>query len=196
MQETPSKKISHYIEELLKLEIKTLTEHMSKKLLSFYEIPVTKERIATTAEEAVEVGSTIGYPLAVKVNSSAISHKTEANALILGVKDSEELIQAYRQVLANAREYNPRAQINGVLIQEMVNPGVEIILGITQDPQFGPTIMLGLGGIFAEVLKDVSCRVAPLTRLDIEDMIREIKGFRFFKDSEKDRSPILKQSSM
>jgi acyl-CoA synthetase (NDP forming) len=181
MQETPAKNISRYIEELLKLETKTLTEHMSKKLLSFYEIPVTKEGIATTAEEAVEVGSAIGYPVAVKVNSPAISHKTEANAVVLGVKDNEELIQAYRQVLANAREYNPRAQINGILIQEMVNSGVEIILGMTQDPQFGPTIMLGLGGIFAEVLKDVSCRIAPLTRFDIEDMIREIKGFQILQ---------------
>ncbi len=181
MQKTQAKQISQYINALLKLDVKTLTEHMSKKLLSFYEIPVTKERVATTVEEAVEVGSALGYPLAIKVNSPTISHKTEAKAVVLGVKDREELVQAYLQVLANARDYDPKAQINGVLIQEMVNPGVEIILGITYDPQFGPTIMFGLGGIFAEVLKDVSCRVAPLTRLDIEDMIQEIKGFKILQ---------------
>lgn len=171
-------KKSSFIDEFSGLDTKTLTEHMSKRLLAAYEIPVTQERIATTLDEAVEAAAVIGYPLVVKINSPDIAHKTEAKGVVLGIKDKTALVEAYQNVMTNARRYNPKALINGVLIQEMAQPGTEVIAGIMQDPHFGPTIMFGLGGIFTEVLKDISCRVAPLSFFDAEEMIREIKGFK------------------
>jgi acetyltransferase len=114
----------------------------------------------------------------VKLDSPDILHKTEAGGLKLNIKTAAELKDAYRQVMGNARRYNPKARINGVLIQEMVSGGTEVIIGVNNDPQFGPTVMFGLGGIFVEILKDVSLRVAPLSLEDALEMIREIKGFK------------------
>lgn len=155
-----------------------LTEREGKELLKLYGIPVTSEKLATTPEEALSLARSIGYPVALKVESSDIAHKTEANVIKLGVHNDEELQDAYREILGNAKKYNPAAKIAGVLVQEMVGAGTEVIVGMTKDPQIGPAILFGLGGIFVEVMKDVSLKTLPISRHDAEDMIREIKAFR------------------
>ncbi|MBI4645082.1 MAG: acetate--CoA ligase family protein [Bacteroidia bacterium] len=157
---------------------KSLTEHQGKELLALYSIPVTKEEIADSEEKAVGIASAIGYPVAVKIDSPDILHKTEAGGLKLNIKNTSELIPAYREVLKNARSYNSKARINGVLVQQMISGGTEVIVGINNDAQFGPVVMFGLGGIFVEILKDVSLRIAPVTIEEAIEMIKEIKGFK------------------
>ncbi|NQV02034.1 MAG: acetate--CoA ligase family protein, partial [Bacteroidia bacterium] len=157
---------------------RNLTEYEGKKLLALYGIPVTKEEIASSGKEAVSIAETIGYPVALKINSPDILHKTEAGGLRLHIKNNEELLAAYDEILINARKYNPEAQLNGILVQEMVSGGIEVIIGVIDNPQFGPTLLFGLGGIFVEILKDVSMRVAPLSFEDAMQMIKEIKGFK------------------
>lgn len=154
-----------------------LTERQSKKLLQSYGIPVTREDLATTAKEAGDLAEKLGFPVCVKIESKDIAHKTEAKAIRLNLSTREEVEAAFREVTANARAYSPAAEIRGAVVQEMVGKGIEVILGVNNDSPFGPVIMFGLGGIFVEVLKDVSCRIAPLTREDAEEMISEIKGY-------------------
>jgi acyl-CoA synthetase (NDP forming) len=154
-----------------------LSEFESKRILSEYGIPVTREALARSVDEARAAAERIGYPVALKVQSSDIAHKTEARAVRLGIRDAAELVAAYEAVLANAREHSPGATIDGVLVQEMVAGGVEVILGVTNDALFGPAIMFGLGGIFAEVLHDVTFRLAPVTAAAAREMILEIKGY-------------------
>ncbi|MFN7087907.1 MAG: acetate--CoA ligase family protein [Burkholderiales bacterium] len=152
-------------------------EHAAKRVLAAYGIAVTREELAGSREQALAIATRIGYPLALKVQSPDISHKTEARAVRLGIACDAELGAAYDEVLANARAYKKEARIEGVLLQEMVTGGVEAILGVTNDPLFGPAVMFGLGGIFAEVLKDVAFRLAPVTPAMAREMIAEIKGY-------------------
>ena len=160
---------------------KTLSEYESKKLLSHYGIPITLEALAKSNDEAVNIANKIGYPVALKVDSPDIAHKSDANALKLDISSDDELIDAYKEIVANSKNFNPSAKIRGILVQEMVRNAREVIVGIFQDVQFGPVIMFGLGGIFVEVLKDTSLRVAPLNRYDVEDMIKAIKGYEILK---------------
>lgn len=157
---------------------RSLSEHQSKELLSLYGIPVTKEDVAKTEREAVQVAETIGYPVVLKIDSPDILHKTEAGGLKLNIENRDQLIRAYNDVLQNAHAYNPAARVNGVLVHEWVSDGAQVIVGVNNDPLFGPTVMFGLGGIFVEVLKDVSLRVAPLSRDDVLKMMEETKGFK------------------
>jgi acetyltransferase len=155
---------------------KALNEYQSKQILAQYGIPVVKERIATSVEEGLVMAKEIGFPIALKVLSPDILHKTEAKAIKLGISSEESFRKWYVEILQNAKRYNPDVKIDGVLIQEMVPYGIETIVGVSQDPQFGPTVMFGLGGIFVEVYRDVSLRVVPLRRTDAEEMIHEVKG--------------------
>lgn len=154
-----------------------IAEHAAKRILAEYGIPVTQEELATSGKEALAAARRIGYPVALKIQSPDISHKTEARAVRLGVASDAELASAYDEILVNARAYKKSARVEGVLVQEMIKDGLEAILGVTNDPLFGPAVMFGLGGIFAEVLKDVSFRLAPVTKAVAHDMIREIKGY-------------------
>ena len=154
-----------------------VSEYQAKRILSEYGIAVTQEELATTREQALAVAKRIGYPVAIKVQSPDISHKTEARAVRLNIGSDGELALAFEEVLSNARAYRKDASIEGVLIQEMVTDGLEAILGVTNDPLFGPAVMFGLGGIFAEVLKDVSFRLAPVTPSVAREMIEEIAGY-------------------
>ena len=157
---------------------RVLTERQSKAILSRYGIPVTKEALARTTDEAMARANDIGYPVAIKIESPQITHKSDAGGIRLNIQTAEELASAFDEVIMNARKYNPEAEIAGVLVQEMVADGLEVIIGISRDPQFGLTIMFGLGGIFVEVLEDVSLRLLPITRRDAEEMIKEIKGYK------------------
>ena len=154
-----------------------VAEYEAKRILAEYGIPVTQETLATSADQAVAAARAIGYPVAMKIQSPDISHKTEARAVRLGVADDAGAGAAYDEIVANAKAYKADARIEGVLVQEMVKGGTEAILGVTNDPLFGPAVMFGLGGIFAEVLKDVSFRLAPVTPSIAREMIEEIKGY-------------------
>jgi acetyltransferase len=156
---------------------RVLTERQSKALLKSFGISTSREELARTIDEAVAAGKKIRYPVAMKIDSPDIMHKTEAQAIRLNVQDESELVEAFQEILDNARNYAPEARINGVLIQEMVPDGVEVIVGVNRDPQFGPVVMFGLGGIFVEILKDVSLRVAPVDRQEALSMIEEIRGY-------------------
>jgi acetyltransferase len=164
-------------EDLLATADSSLSEHQSKALLNLYGIPVTREMVATSAPDAVRFAEDIGFPVVLKVDSPDILHKSEANAIRLGVGSKEEIIQIYDELIENAIKYNSKARINGILVQEMIRDGSEVMIGMSQDPQFGPTIVFGLGGIFVEILKDISLRVAPLSPADAEQMVKEIKGY-------------------
>lgn len=160
---------------------KTLSESEASAVLDHYRIPTTKRVIAKTAAEASNAATKMGYPVVLKVDSSDIPHKTEADAIRLNVKNEQEVEKAFIEITRNARSYKPDATINGISIQEMLPEGVEVIIGANNDPVFGPVVMFGLGGIFVEVFKDVSLRVSPLTRKDAYEMIEEIKGKAILK---------------
>ena len=155
----------------------TLSESMAAEVLERQGIPTTKRMVAKTEEEAVRFAENIGYPVVLKIDSPDIPHKTEAKAICLNLQDKQEVREAFKQIVENARAYKADARLNGVSVQEMLPEGIEVIIGAIKDAAFGPVIMFGLGGIFVEVFKDVSFRVAPLTRMDAIDMIKEIKGY-------------------
>jgi acyl-CoA synthetase (NDP forming) len=154
-----------------------VSEYAAKQILAQYGIAITQEEIATSKEQALAIAGRIGYPVALKVQSPDISHKTEAKAVRLNLASDVDLTAAYEEILCNAKAYNAAARIEGVLVQEMVTGGIEAILGVTNDALFGPAVMFGLGGVFAEVLKDVAFRIAPVTKSVALDMIAEIKGY-------------------
>ncbi len=154
-----------------------VAEYAAKRILAEYGIAVTREDVASSKTEALAAARKIGYPVALKVQSADIAHKTEARAVRLGLESDVDVETAYDEILRNAKSYNPGARIEGVLVQEMVTGCIEAIVGVTNDPLFGPAVMFGLGGIFAEVLKDVSFRIAPVTRSVAFEMIAEIKGY-------------------
>ena len=158
-----------------------LSEHRSKQILSSYGIPITREALATSADEAAQLARELGYPVALKVQSARIAHKTEAGGIALNLASDDEVRSAFEEILESARRFDPHAGVEGVLVQEMLQGGVEVIIGATRDPVFGQVIMFGLGGIFVEVLRDVSFRIAPLTRADAREMIEEIKGHRVLR---------------
>jgi acyl-CoA synthetase (NDP forming) len=153
----------------------TLGEHRSKQLLSRYGIPIVKEVLL--APEAVEAlaSSPLPFPVAVKIESPDVPHKTEAGAVRLGVRDLAGLKQAAREVVAAVRRHHPDARIDGVLVQEMA-AGLEIIIGAVNDATFGPTVTFGLGGIFTELLRDVAHGFAPFDAATARAMIGQIRG--------------------
>ncbi|NPA48120.1 MAG: acetyl-CoA synthetase [Thermococci archaeon] len=165
------------IEGVLKEGRKNMVEYEAKQVLKAYGLPVPYEKLATTVDEAIAYAGEIGYPVAMKLMSPQILHKSDARVVVLNVKDPEELKKKWEEIHENARRYRPDAQILGVLIAPMLKPGREIIIGVTEDPQFGHAIMFGLGGIFVEVLKDVTFRIIPITERDARRMIKEIKGY-------------------
>jgi acetyltransferase len=152
------------------------SEYRSKSLLACYGLPQPRELLAGSAAQAVAFAARLGGPAALKVQSPDIAHKTEAGAIRLGVGGETAVAEAYEAVLHAARQYCPQARIEGVLVQEMVTDGWEILLGVTQDPTFGPVLTLGLGGIYAEVLKDVAFRLAPLSAAEARRALLELRS--------------------
>ena len=155
---------------------KSLSERESKKLLSAYGISVAKDILAKNAEDAIAAAIAIGYPVALKADSPDILHKTEAKVVKLNVGSENEVREAYAKIMENARAYNQTARVNGVSVQEMVPKGVEVMLGGKCDPVFGPTVMVGVGGIFVEIFKDYALRLAPIDRETAREMIDSLKG--------------------
>lgn len=155
-----------------------VTEHEAKGLLSCWGIPVTRERRAVTWEETFAAADEIGYPVVLKIESPDILHKTDAGLVWLGILDEDELRRAYDTVTSTSQSRFPEASITGVLVQEMVEGGTEVIVGVSRDPHFGPVLMFGMGGIFVEVYNDVALRACPISRRDALEMVQEVKGAR------------------
>lgn len=160
-----------------------LVEREAKTLLALYDIPTVGEELATTADEAVAAAERIGYPVVLKIESPDLPHKTEAGGVLLNIGDAAAVRDGFARVVANARAYKPGAAITGVLVQEMVTGGRELIVGMTQDATFGPAIAVGLGGIFVETLKDVALGVPPLTARDARAMLGRLRGAAILEGS-------------
>lgn len=155
-----------------------LTEAESKQLLAGLGIRTTQMRPAASREAAVAVSREVGYPCVLKVSSPDISHKSDAGGVKVGLADEAQVSEAYDAVMASCRAAFPDAAIEGVMVQDMAPPGLEVIVGMATDPQFGPVLMFGLGGVWVEVLKDVSFKIAPLTRDDARAALTEIRAAR------------------
>jgi len=154
-----------------------LTEIESKELLRQVGISVIDTRLAISREEAISISRQLGFPVVLKIASPDIVHKSDAGGVKLGLKTSKQVGKAYDDILAAIGQKYSEAKIQGVSVQKMARPGVEVIMGMSKDAQFGPVLMFGLGGILVEILKDVSFRIVPLTKRDARAMIREIKGY-------------------
>jgi acyl-CoA synthetase (NDP forming) len=153
-----------------------LTEVEAKAVLQEAGVPVAATTLARTREEAQEQADRVGYPVVLKVVSPDIAHKSDVGGVRLNLRDREAVGQAFDEIVGNAKRAVPQARITGVAVQHMAPQGTEVIVGMTTDPQFGPVMMFGLGGIMVEVLKDVSFRLVPLEEKDAQQMIDEIKG--------------------
>lgn len=153
-----------------------LNEVEAKELLREAGVPATAATLARTRAEAQSQATTMGYPVVLKVVSQDIAHKSDVGGVKLNLADSDAVGGAFDEIIRNAKAAEPNARIAGVSVQEMAKQGTEVIIGMTTDPQFGPVMMFGLGGIMVEVLKDVSFRLVPLEAKDADQMMAEIKG--------------------
>lgn len=155
----------------------TLTEREAKAVLASYGVPVVQEQLATSPQEAQKAAAAMGYPVAIKVESADIPHKTEADAIRLGLKDEDSVRRGYEDVIANAQRWKPGARINGAIVQPMVPQGLELMVGLRVDPQFGPLMIVGLGGVMTELMKDVTVTMLPVSARQIEAMLPRLRGF-------------------
>jgi len=154
-----------------------LDEMDGSELLKCYGFRTLEMELATTAEEAIKIADRIGYPVAVKIVSPQILHKSDAGGVKIGIENASDLQSAFEKIMKSASDYNPSAELRGVLVQEMAMPGKEVILGASRHSGFGHAVMFGLGGIFVEVYKDVVFRMAPMGRNVVRRMVRSIKGY-------------------
>jgi len=153
-----------------------LTEIEAKQLLMQSGINCTDTRLATTKDAAVRLSEQLGYPVVLKVSAVDITHKSDAGGVKVNLNNKAEVENAFGEIMQSCKAAVPRAKIEGVSVQGMAKPGIEVIMGIIKDPSFGPVIMFGLGGVFVEVLQDVAFRIVPIEESDTVDMINEIKG--------------------
>ncbi len=158
-----------------------LTEIEAKQVFKETGVPVVETKLAKSRKQAGEIAAEIGFPAVLKIASADIVHKSDAGGVKVGLKNKSEVERAYGAIMKAAKEKFPKAKIEGAAVQSMARPGIEIIIGTFKDPQFGPVIMFGLGGIFVEVLKDVAFRIVPIERRDAAEMIKEIKGYALLK---------------
>lgn len=174
-------KASQIIKKVLSEGRKNLLETEAKTICLEYGIPVTKFKLAISSEQAADFSAEIGYPVVLKIVSPNIIHKSDVGGVLVNLKDEDEVRKGYKQILTNVRKHNAKAEIVGVLVQEMAPDSTEVIVGSIKDPQFGPALMFGLGGVFVEVLKDVTFRIAPVTEEEAREMITEVKAYPLLK---------------
>jgi len=160
---------------------KALLESEAKTIMTEYGVIVPKFQLATNPKEAAQIAESIGFPIVAKIVSPEIIHKSDAGGVKVGLKTAADVEAAYTTIIENAKKYDPNAHILGVLIMEMAPQGTEVIVGAIKDPQFGATIMFGLGGIFVEVLKDVTFKIAPVTLDEAKEMITSLKAAALLK---------------
>jgi len=158
-----------------------LYEHEAKELCAHYGMPITVIKIASSEDEAVKYADEIGYPIVLKIVSPQVLHKSDSGGVLINLKNADEIREGYNKILENVKKHVPEAVITGILVQEMAPSGTEVIVGSTKDPTFGNTLMFGLGGIFVEVLKDVSFRIVPIQQVDAAEMIKEIKAYKILE---------------
>ncbi len=159
------------VEQAVKRGAKSLSEYDSKRFLFERGIPITREKIARTEQQAAVAAAEIGYPVVLKGSGETLSHKSELDLVALDIRDEADARRAFKTLTEN-----PRAPVSEVLVQQMVKGDRELVIGLTRDPSFGPCVMFGLGGVFTEVLQDTSFRLAPLTRAEALEMLEEIRG--------------------
>ncbi|MCH8201337.1 MAG: acetate--CoA ligase family protein [Chloroflexi bacterium] len=168
--------LSEAIERARSEDRSVLTEIESKQVLAAAGIPVAEATLAASADEAAKAAAKAGFPVVLKIVSPDVTHKSDVGGVKIGLEDEAAVRTAYDDIIAAVSDRQPKARIEGVAVQAMARPGTEVIVGMSKDPQFGPVLMFGLGGIFVEVLKDVSFRIVPLEERDAREMIDEIKG--------------------
>ncbi|MGR3310488.1 MAG: acetate--CoA ligase family protein, partial [Candidatus Brocadiales bacterium] len=154
-----------------------LLEPRAKALLGVYGIPTPESVLTRTVKDALKAAESIGFPVVLKVVSPEIIHKSDVGGVKVGINDVESLKASYSRLFADIRSNVPKAKITGVLVEKMAPPSTEVIIGALRDPQFGPAVMFGLGGIFVEVIKDVSFRLAPVNEKESLEMMKEIKAY-------------------
>ena len=171
----------HNLIERAKAEKRSLLETEAKELLREYGIPVPDFKLIKSEEEITGLAKEINFPIVMKIVSPDIIHKTDAGGVKVGIKDEKEAKTAYQDIIYKVKKYKKEAKISGVIAYPMVPQGTEIIIGMMKDPHFGPVIMFGLGGIFVEILKDISFRILPIEERDAREMITETKGYEILK---------------
>lgn len=154
-----------------------LTEVESKQLLHDAGIAVTQARLTTSADEAAAAAEEIGFPVVLKIVSGEIAHKSDVGGVALDLADADAVREGYETMIVKVSAAAPGAAVDGISVQQMAQAGTEVIVGVTTDPQFGPVMMFGLGGIFVEVLKDVAFRIVPLEPRDAKQLVRDIRGY-------------------
>jgi acetyltransferase len=169
---------SEALQALDNLGRRALTEHEARRFLAHWQVTGVREERTTSIEAALAAAGEIGYPVVLKVESPDIPHKTEAGVVRLNVHSDVELRQAYADIMRHAEHHAPHAQVLGVLVQEMVHGGLEAIVGLSQDPLFGPVLLFGMGGVFVELYEDIALRACPITESDAWEMLHEVKGAR------------------
>ncbi len=168
-----NEKAMRIIEKALRQGRKTLSEYESKQVLAAYDIPVTREVLVKDKTGLDKAIKKIGFPLVMKGCSADIAHKTEKGLIHVDIRTSTDAKKAFREIMAGMEGFE-----GGVLMQEMIKGRRELVMGLTRDPQFGPCVMFGLGGIFTEILQDISFRHAPLEARDAREMMQEIRGHK------------------
>jgi len=171
----------HQIIKKAKKEKRSLLETEAKELLKEYGIPVPDFKLIKSEDEIIGLAKEINFPITMKIVSPDIIHKTDAGGVKLNIKDETEARLAYQEIMLRVKRYNKETQIFGVITCSMITKATEIIIGMIKDPHFGPVIMFGLGGIFVEILKDISFRILPIEERDAREMITEIKGYEILK---------------
>jgi succinyl-CoA synthetase beta subunit len=153
----------------------------SQQICKLHHIPTPVSHVVQNADEAVKKGNQIGFPVVLKIISPQILHKSDVGGVVLGINGEAALKEAYPKLVAEVRKNNPKAEILGVLIEKMMPPSTEVIVGGIRDSQFGPSIMFGMGGIFTEVYEDVAFRVAPIDKIDALNLIHELRGSKILE---------------
>jgi acyl-CoA synthetase (NDP forming) len=168
------------IQNALKEE-RPLLENEAQQICALHHIPTPKSGKASSASEAILKAKEIGFPVVLKIISPQILHKSDVGGVILNIKDEKELEAQYEKLLVEIGKREPSAKVLGVLVEKMMPPSTEVIVGGTRDSQFGPSIMFGIGGIFAEIYDDVAFRVAPIDKVDASNLIHELRGSKILE---------------
>jgi len=169
--------IEDIITKVIKDKRKFLLANEARDVMKAAHIPIPKSHIARSLDEVVRYSEQIGYPVVMKIVSRDIVHKSDAGGVALDLENPDEVIDAYQAIIQSCKSYNPNAKIEGIDVSEMARPGTEFIVGARRDKSFGPIVMFGLGGIYVEVMKDITFRAFPLSRNEVMNMIKEIKSY-------------------
>jgi acyl-CoA synthetase (NDP forming) len=162
-------------------EKRPLLENEAQQICALHHIPTPKSGKVSSASEAILKAKEIGFPVVLKIISPQILHKSDVGGVILNIKDEKELEAQYEKLLVEIGKREPSAKILGILVEKMMPPSTEVIVGGIRDSQFGPSIMFGIGGIFAEIYDDVAFRVAPIDKIDASNLVHEIKGYKILE---------------